>query len=449
MRFDWACSRDDGLPCFSAAGGRGSISGPAWTLPGGTLAAEVSHAFTVVISKGARAGVGTGTSRSAFQGGLLATRPITKLWEAPTPPACFCFAPTLPTAALFRARPPGEGAALRTATATLPGVRPRRAPVPTGVIARSCGSKACPPKQDAGSPLSLVLQLPAAFAAAAVSWSRADGEPLPADAASPSGLQLNLPASQLPSGGASTVTLVANLTLAGATGQVAVTVPINAAPFCPIGGPPCLSVVTKRDAFPDAEFVAAAAGFADDDDGASALVYEWGTLGAGGARSPLLIDTVTSFRFTGLLKARRGCGRCAGGGGTAAVQGRGGRAILAGACAARGAVSETSPRPDSSCAPPYLAAGRHDAVRQGGRFPGRGRHRHGGGHRRRPPSRWAAPAHRGFGRASSVLSAAVSSSPCGVGSCIVGRRPGCCQTPNGLAPKNAPSCLACAPPQRL
>jgi len=52
MRFAWSCSRDDGMPCFGA-GGIGDLAGATWTIPGGSLTAEISHKFAVTVSKGA------------------------------------------------------------------------------------------------------------------------------------------------------------------------------------------------------------------------------------------------------------------------------------------------------------------------------------------------------------------------------------------------------------
>lgn len=55
LRFEWACARDDGRPCFSADS-RGVINGSTWLVPGSLLEAEVNHTFTVTISKGAHPG---------------------------------------------------------------------------------------------------------------------------------------------------------------------------------------------------------------------------------------------------------------------------------------------------------------------------------------------------------------------------------------------------------
>lgn len=63
----------------------------------------------------------------------------------------------------------------------------------------------------------------------------------------------------------------------------------------------CLSVTANRVVFPYAEFAATTAGFADDDDGTSALVYEWGVLD-GSTRVPKSIDATTSVKFTNLPK---------------------------------------------------------------------------------------------------------------------------------------------------
>lgn len=51
LRFDWSCSREDGMPCFGS-NGRGNILGSTWLIPAYTLISELSHTFTVTISKG-------------------------------------------------------------------------------------------------------------------------------------------------------------------------------------------------------------------------------------------------------------------------------------------------------------------------------------------------------------------------------------------------------------
>lgn len=57
-----------------------------------------------------------------------------------------------------------------------------------------------------------------------ITWSCADGVPLPAAAVSASGLELRLPPSELPRGGAA-LSVVTNLTVNGDFGQPSLTVP--------------------------------------------------------------------------------------------------------------------------------------------------------------------------------------------------------------------------------
>ncbi len=190
---------------------------------------------------------------------------------------------------------PGEGHSLRTATAVITGVRPRAAPVPTGTISRACGAAACPRKHGTSQPLSLVMQLPNAFAAATVTWARADTGAI----TGVSGTQLTIAAANLPAAGAP-LTVVANISLGGELGSATITVQTNAAPYCSLGTGNCLSVEPRTGQFPGAEFVATALGFSDDDDGAAGIIYEWGVMGAGNRPLPLLIDRVTTFKFSGL-----------------------------------------------------------------------------------------------------------------------------------------------------
>jgi len=180
-------------------------------------------------------------------------------------------------------------------------VRPRAATVPTGSIARLCGSTACAPKHSGSQPLSLVLQLPGAFAAASVSWARADG--IPIAAGDVSGLELTVPVAKLPAAGTPLV-VQANISLNGESGSAMLTVPVNSAPYCPPGKEKCLTVDAKHDIFPYVEFVATASGFSDDDDGASNLMYEWGVFDQRQRPSPLLIDRVTTYKFVGLPKGQ-------------------------------------------------------------------------------------------------------------------------------------------------
>jgi hypothetical protein len=51
LAFDWLCQRDDGKPCFGAAG-RGNVNGATWTIPAGTLETGAAHTFSVTVSKG-------------------------------------------------------------------------------------------------------------------------------------------------------------------------------------------------------------------------------------------------------------------------------------------------------------------------------------------------------------------------------------------------------------
>ena len=183
--------------------------------------------------------------------------------------------------------------------------------MPTGTIVRVCGAAPCAPKQSGSLPLSLSLALPPAFASAAVTWARADGIALAAGAVTAGGRSLMLLASELPSGG-TPLTIMANISQEGVTGVASISVPINAAPYCttastafaPESGNStqgsCLALVAKSNVFPGAEFLADAPAFADDDDGAAALTYEWGTLDAKAQRVPQLTDRVTSFRFAAL-----------------------------------------------------------------------------------------------------------------------------------------------------
>ncbi|GBF88175.1 hypothetical protein Rsub_00887 [Raphidocelis subcapitata] len=267
LSFTWSCSRDDGAPCFAAnaeAACRSTINGSAWTVQPGCLTTDKSHTFGV-------------------------------------------------TASL------GGGDPAHTASASLSGVRPRPGNVPVGTLSRTCAAAAaaaagsaaaapaaCPRWHPGDQPLTLVLQLPPEFEDATVAWSRADGAAVPASAVAPSGRQLTLPAAQLPRGGALTVT--ASASLGGGTGLVSATVQVEAPPYCAAPNGACLSVVAVRAAFPDAAFDAFASGFVDgddDDDGALGglgdVTYEWGVVGADGARLPLLVGAASpSFRFAGL-----------------------------------------------------------------------------------------------------------------------------------------------------
>lgn len=225
------------------------MSGATWKIPPGALAVNELHTFTVTVSKGA-------------------------------------------------------GDALRRATASLGGVKPRSEPVPTGTISRACGSAGCAPQHNAGGALSLVLQVPAAFSAANVQWSRGDGIALPGGAVSSTGRELALPASALPAGGGAPLVVRANLTFNGVSGVAEIAVPINARPYCAApGGKGCLSVQVDSDSLLDARFVVTAAGFTDDDGGGAAdLRFDWGIVDArsGDLQPQTVDDTRTSRTFAGL-----------------------------------------------------------------------------------------------------------------------------------------------------
>lgn len=190
--------------------------------------------------------------------------------------------------------PAGDSAdgTLRTASATLAGVRPRQAAVPTGFITRACGATGCAGAKHAGSePLALSLVRPPAFAAASVAWSRSDGVPIDAASVQGGGAGVVIPPSALPPGGAA-LTVSATLTLDGASGVTSATVGINAAPYCSVkggsgsvdldgngtearavttgGNGGCLAITFDGNAtsYP-ATFAVAAMSFADDDDGAA------------------------------------------------------------------------------------------------------------------------------------------------------------------------------------
>lgn len=127
-------------------------------------------------------------------------------------------------------------------------------------------------------------------------WSRGDGASV-----SSTSTDLTVSPSDL-AGAGSLFTVYANISLNEASGVAAFSVPMNAVPYCPATIGKCLAVTSKHETFPDAEFLASASGFADDDDGSGALTYEWGVLDDRRRPSPLLIDKVSTFKFAGLPK---------------------------------------------------------------------------------------------------------------------------------------------------
>ena len=269
--FQFACTREDDRPCFGTAG-RGNIQGGVWTIPGSVLTTDKGHTFTVLVQKGrcSLRGLGRGPERIALQqgGGALQAheRSLLTVSEIPinaTPSSSHSHHSSLACITT---------AGSRSATATLEGVRPRAASVPTGTVLRACGAVACPPLHSTDQPLSLTLQLPAAFAAATVQWS-SEQVALASKDIDAASLDLTIPPTLLPRGGA--VTVEAALTLKGETGTATLTVPVNSAPYCADAAGACLSVDTKSDVFPGASFVATAANIADDA-GAFSLRWVWG-----------------------------------------------------------------------------------------------------------------------------------------------------------------------------
>ncbi|KAI8464953.1 MAG: hypothetical protein J3K34DRAFT_489498 [Monoraphidium minutum] len=238
LAFEWACVTADNKPCFATAN-RGNVAGAVWTIPAGLLTTGVSHTFTVTVSKISTA---TGT----------------------TP---------------------------RIATASWSGVRPVAADVPTATIKRACAGP-CPPKHAASKPIAVELAVPAAFEAAAISWT-VNGAPVEGA----KGLSLTIPAASIPANG--DVAVTAELSLDGKTGSASLVVPINKAPYCKAAS--CLVVEAKAgDAFPQQYVASVPLGLIADDDGAAAdLTFEWGVRGAAGDK-PLLIDAAPSFRFAEL-----------------------------------------------------------------------------------------------------------------------------------------------------
>lgn len=263
--YDFSCARDDDRPCFGT-NGRGSIAAGVWTIPPGMLTTDKSHTFTVTVRKGeSHCFHLEGPQLVCWCLGRSACLQLVLQLHAP--PQCKHKWQFL--SSRFAAIAASSD---RMAYASLEGVRPRSAAVPTGTIIRACGALACPQQHSSDQPLSLSLQLPPAFAAAAVQWS-SDQVALAGTGLNLNGLDLTIPAALLPRGGV--VTVSAALTLSGQTGTATLAVPVNAAPYCADAAGVCLAVDTKSDVFPGSAFVATAVNIADDG-GVSALKWVFG-----------------------------------------------------------------------------------------------------------------------------------------------------------------------------
>ncbi|KAG2423081.1 hypothetical protein HXX76_002308 [Chlamydomonas incerta] len=247
LRYTWACRREDyPTPCFADANQGDQTGTPGiWSLKAGTLSNDKLHTFTVTVSKEVAA-----------------------------------------------------GAAPLSATASI-SVRPRSAavPFPRGSLKRQCGLSGCAAPHSTDRPLVLALVLESTFSTAAVSWRSAEVAAVSSltaassatDPTIPPGTHyLTVPAALLPSNRAS-LTIAANLSLAGATGLATTTVSLNSAPSCSLGtsASECLTSSILTSTFPNAAVSLLAQGWADAQDDSQLLRYEFGvrSMGAGGRTS--------------------------------------------------------------------------------------------------------------------------------------------------------------------
>lgn len=210
----WDCRRSDWpTPCYT---GRpfGSQQELSWSFEGSNLAAGVEYTFTATLSKHGRYG--------SYPASLKLT--------------------------------------------------PTSDPVPTGRIVRVCAAHVCPTIHTSVDPLPLSIVADAGSEGAVVSWS---SDQVPSISSFNGHLDINIPADQLPSSGAVTVT--ATLTKGGLSSKTIITVPINGKPTC--NRLLCLAVTATSSVFPAARFSAMPTGFVDDDAEGS-LRYGIGSCGS-------------------------------------------------------------------------------------------------------------------------------------------------------------------------
>mgnify|MGYP001807213487 CR=1 FL=1 len=184
------------------------------------------------------------------------------------------------------------GANPLSATASI-SVRPRSAAVsfPRGSLKRQCGLSGCTAPHSTDRPLVLALVLESAFTAATVTWSSVEAPAvsglIAASSATDPTRYLTVPAALLP-GNRASLTISANLSLAGVTGLATTTVSLNSAPSCTLGESTsaCLVPTMLNDTFPGAAVSLLAQGWADAQDDAPLLRYEFGVRTvAGGGRT--------------------------------------------------------------------------------------------------------------------------------------------------------------------
>lgn len=200
FNINWECRRSDWpTPCYTgrAFGSQQELS---WSFEGSNLAAGVEYTFTATLSKRSRHG--------SYPASLKLT--------------------------------------------------PTSNPVPTGRLVRVCAARLCPTMHNSVDPLPLSVLADAGSEGAVVSWS---SDQVPFISSFSGRLDINIPADQLPSSGAVTVT--ATLTKAGLSSQALITVPINGKPTC--SRAPCLALTDTNSVFPAARFSAVPTGFVDDD----------------------------------------------------------------------------------------------------------------------------------------------------------------------------------------
>lgn len=159
-----------------------------WALPAGLLSPNVTHIFTVTVSKDVAPG-----------------------------------APPLSATASLSLRP-----------------RPSASAFPRGILTRQCGLAGCATPHNTDRPLTVSLVLDPQYTDATVSWTSPELPTLASlqtrnttsDTAAPAGTHyLTTPPSQLPSNLAG-ISITASMALANVTGLATIYVPLNSAPAC-------------------------------------------------------------------------------------------------------------------------------------------------------------------------------------------------------------------------
>lgn len=247
MRYTFECRQLDSLaPCFASTA-MGTVSGAAWTIPGGLLSNDVWHVLRVTVAK-------------------------------------------------------GSGGSLRTASAQLE-LRPRAASggVPTGLVVRRCAATSADcaaAVHNVGDDLSLSLVRAADSTSATAAWSSAEVALSGANTGTggTTATDLVILASALPAAGSITVT--ATLTMGGVQGLATLRVPLNAAPACQLSS--CVAVETLDATFANHKFRVTARGFWDADGEDSKLTYEFGEVVDGKRRTVAGGLTSTSYLLAGL-----------------------------------------------------------------------------------------------------------------------------------------------------